>query len=161
MNKTDAQYEETNNDEPLKVRAEDQEDLMVISSHLQDAVFLQQDISHDKEKRELAILLNRVRWELAKGNDGPQSPVERVRSLLLIKDVLVFNSNLPDARGSKIPLSLLVIEYKPGEDGAGRISCRLAGHWDIHASVECINMYLTDVTKPYLAPSRKFPSHPE
>ncbi len=161
MNKSDAQYEETLNDEPLKVRAEDQEDLTVISSHLQDAVFLQQDISHDKEKRELAILLNRVRWELTKGNDGSQSPVERVRSLLLIKDVLEFSFFLPETKGSNIPLSLLVIEFKPGQDGAGRISCRLAGHWDIHASVECINMYLTDVTKPYLAPSRKIPSHPE
>lgn len=161
MNKTDAQYEETFADEPLMVRAEDQEDLTIISSHLQDAVFLQQDISHDKDKRELAILLNRVRWELINGIDGPKHPVERVRSLLLIKDVLAINYFLPDAKGSKIPLSLLVIEFKPGDDGGGRLSCRLAGHWDIHASVECINLYLTDVTKPYLAPSRKIPSHPE
>ena len=161
MNKADAQYEETFNDEPLMVRAEDQEDLTVISSHLQDAIFLQQDLSHDKDKRELAILLNRVRWELTKGIDDPQLPVERVRSLLLIKDVLEFSFNLPGVKGSNTPLSLLVIEFKPGQDGAGRISCRLAGHWDIHASVECINMYLTDVTKPYLAPSRKIPSHPE
>ncbi|MCY4186194.1 MAG: DUF2948 family protein [Rhodobacteraceae bacterium] len=161
MNKTDAQYEDTFGDEPLKVRAEDQEDLTVLSSYLQDAIFLKQDISHDKAKRELAILLNRVRWELIKDEGKFREPVERVRSLLIIKDVLEMNHFLPDAKGSDIPLSLLALQFKPGEDGTGTISCRLSGHWDIHASVECINAYLTDVTKPYLATSRKLPSHPE
>ena len=161
MNKTDAQYEDTFADEPLKVKAEDQEDLTVLSSYLQDAIFLKQDISHDKEKRELAILLNRIRWELIKDEGKSREPVERVRSLLIIKDVLELNYFLPDAKGSDIPLSLLALQFKPGEDGTGRLSCRLSGHWDIHASVECINVYLTDVTKPYLAPSRKIPSHPE
>ena len=161
MNKSDAQYEETLYNEPLKVRAEDLEDLTVISSHLQDAVFLRQDISYDKEKREVAILLNRVRWELARDIVDTKNSVERVRSLLIIRDEMELGFFLPEEKGSSIPLSLLVIEFKPGEDGAGRLSCRLAGHWDIHATVECINIYLTDVTRPYLAPSKKLPSHPE
>ena len=161
MNKSDAQYEETLYNEPLKVRAEDLEDLTVISSHLQDAVFLRQDISYDKEKREVAILLNRVRWELARDIVDTKNSVERVRSLLIIRDVMELGFFLPEEKGSSIPLSLLVIEFKPGEDGAGRLSCRLAGHWDIHTTVECINIYLTDVTRPYLAPSKKLPSHPE
>lgn len=161
MNTSDAQYEETIIDEPLKVRGEDQEDLAVISSHLQDAIFLHQDMNYDQEKRELAILLNRVRWELAGGKKNQNNPAERVRSLLLIRDVLEINFLLPQDKGTEIPLSLLALEFKPGEDGTGRLSCRLSGHWDIHATVECINVYLTDVTKPYLAPSRKLPTHPE
>jgi hypothetical protein len=37
----------------------------------------------------------------------------------------------------------------------------LAGDGAIRASVECLDVTLKDVTRPYLAPSRHMPKHPD
>ena len=47
----------------LKLRAEDAEDLAVISSALQDAVGKIGDIAFDAGARRLTLGLNRFRWE--------------------------------------------------------------------------------------------------
>ena len=57
-------------------------------------------------------------------------------------------------------LSLLALDWQPGEDGTGRLTLVLAGDGAIAVDVECIDVTLRDVTRPYLAPSRKVPDHP-
>ena len=51
--------------------------------------------------------------------------------------------------------------FDPGEDGTGRIVMTFAGDGAIAVDVEAMNVTLQDVTRPYRAPSRKAPSHPE
>ena len=58
-------------------------------------------------------------------------------------------------------MSLLSISFEPGEDGTGRIVLTLAGDGAIALDVETIDAKLQDVTRPYVAPSRKTPDHPE
>ena len=60
-----------------------------------------------------------------------------------------------------VPLSVLSLGWEPGEDGAGRILVTLAGDGVLAVEVEALEVLLQDVTKPYLAPSRKAPHHPE
>jgi hypothetical protein len=55
----------------------------------------------------------------------------------------------------------LTAEFEAGEDGAGDIVLTLAGDGAIRLSVEAIEMTLKDVTRPYKAPSKKAPKHPE
>ena len=57
-------------------------------------------------------------------------------------------------------LSLLALEFTAAEDGAGTLTLTLAGDGAIAVTVECLDVSLKDVTKPYLAVSGKAPSHP-
>jgi len=84
-----------------------------------------------------------------------------VRALLVISDVLSVQLSgvAPGTAGTV--LSLLDIGWAPGVDGTGRLTLTLAGDGAIAVEVECLNLALRDVTRPYVAPSRKAPQHPE
>ena len=66
-----------------------------------------------------------------------------------------------DRKDGDTILSLLTIDYQPTEAPSGHIILTLAGDGAIRLSVEAIEMTLKDVTRPYVAPSRKTPHHPE
>ena len=61
----------------------------------------------------------------------------------------------------KTVLSLLDLAWEPGEDCTGRILLTFAGDGALAVSVECLNVDLRDVTRPYAAPSGKAPNHGE
>lgn len=145
---------------PLALRAEDEVDLRILSSLVQDAVLTGGDISHDAKARRLALLVTRFRWEDATDAQAQGRDFERVRSVLVIGDVMRVVSDGVD-RDEGTVLSLLAIRWQPGEDGTGRLTLDFAGDGTILAEVECINLDLRDVTRPHRAVSGKAPSHPE
>ena len=49
--------------------------------------------------------------------------------------------------------------FEPGEDCAGVVHLILAGDGEIAIDVECLDISVADVTRPYLAPSGKAPEH--
>lgn len=151
----DATFEE-GGEAPLNLGALDAEDLKVISALAQDAVFVANDMHWTPAQRRFAILLNRFRWE-DKGRErhGP----ERVRSLLVIDEVLGVSSQGIPHRDTDTILSLLSVEFEPGEDGTGHILLTLAGDGAIRLQVEALGVSLRDVTRPYRAPSGQVPDH--
>ena len=88
-------------------------------------------------------------------------PVERVQTLLAFDDVLKVQSQGIERGDKDMVLSLLTLTFEPSEDGAGRILLTFAGDGALALEVEAINIMLQDVTRPYIAPSRQAPSHPE
>ena len=56
-------------------------------------------------------------------------------------------------------LSLLAVEFEPGEDGTGYVMLTLAGDGAIRLAVEALEVSMKDVTRPYKAPSGKAPDH--
>ena len=140
---------------PLRLRALDAEDLTVISALVQDAVTQVGEVGWLKKHRRFAALVNRFRWE------GPTRTPERVRSMLVIEDVTAVRSQGVDPQDKDTVLSILSLGWEPGEDGAGRVVLTLAGDGLIAVEVEALEVVLQDVTKPYLAPSRKAPHHPD
>ena len=152
----DARFED-GAEAPLRLRALDAEDLPVLASLTQDAVLPASEIVWDRRKRRIALLLNRFRWEDAAGSRAP----ERVRSVLAFEDVLSVRSQGIDRSDPDLILSLLSIEWRPGEDGTGRIGLVLAGDGEIEVSVEALEATLRDVTRPYFAPSGQRPEHPD
>lgn len=154
---TDARFED-GTDRALRLQALDGDDLKVISALVQDAVFPVTEMTWEPKRRRFAALLNRFRWE-----DHPRAEVsgdfERVQSLLVINDVLAVASNGLDRGDKDLVLSVLAVDFQPGEDGAGHVTLLLAGDGEIRLSVECLDVALSDVTRPYLAPSRKAPAH--
>lgn len=156
----DASFLDAGPDTPLTLKAEDEGDLRIISTLVQDAILPGSEISYDRKARRLALLINRFRWEDAEAARREGRPYERVQALLIISDILRLQSDGVD-RDADTVLELLALSWQPGEDGTGRLSLDFAGDGTLAADVECINLDLRDVTKPYLAPSGKAPHHPE
>ncbi|WP_415404343.1 DUF2948 family protein [Tateyamaria sp. SN3-11] len=152
---TDARFED-GREAPLNLGALDSEDLSVISSLAQDAVFPITEMKWNSRQRRFALLLNRFRWEDAgKSRHAP----ERVQTVLAFDHVLKVASNGIDRSDKDTILSLLSIAFEAGEDGAGDILLTLAGDGAIRLSVEAIEATLKDVTRPYVAPSKAVPTH--
>ncbi|MFC4667175.1 DUF2948 family protein [Seohaeicola nanhaiensis] len=151
----DATFEE-GSERPLNLGALEPDDLAVISALVQDAVFPADEMSWRPGARRFALLLNRFRWEdRGRERHGP----ERVRSLLVIDNVLRVASQ-GVRRGEKdVVLSLLEVSFEAGEDGAGHVLLTLAGDGAIRLEVEALEVTLKDVTRPYKAPSGKVPDH--
>lgn len=157
---TDARYED-GLERPLRLAAADAEDLRVISALLQDAVLPVAEMRWERRRRRFAVLLNRFRWEDRARAERERRPYERVRALLVVEGVLRVACTGLDPRDRGRVLSLLAIGFEPGEEGAGRLLLTFAGEGTVAVEVECLDVLLRDVTRPYLAPSRRAPAHPE
>ena len=155
----DARFED-GAERPLALRAEAAEDLPVLSALVQDAVLPAAEMRYDRRRRQFALLLNRFRWEDRDAAARQGRPFERVRSVLAIAGALTVQAQgMPDRTADTV-LSLLSLGFEPGADGAGILTLTFAGDGAVRVSVECLDVTLTDVTRPYRAPSGKAPSHP-
>ncbi|MBF9049771.1 DUF2948 family protein [Roseobacter sp. HKCCD9010] len=152
----DARFED-GGEQPVALKALDGDDLQVISALVQDAVFPITEMTWDRKKRRFAVLLNRFRWE----DRGRKGAPERVQSVLVFEDAMAVANQGIDQTDRDMVLSLLALEWAPGEDGTGRITLVLAGDGAVAIEVEALEVTLKDVTRPYIAPSGKAPDHPE
>lgn len=137
---------------PLRLLAQDADDLSVLSAALQDAVAKIGDIRWDAQGRTLTIACNRFRWETG-GKKG-----ERVRSALQFGDVAgVQARNLRrDAKGAVV--SLMSIAFEPAEEApAGVVTLTFSGGGDMRVSVDCLDVALADVSDPWTTP--RTPGH--
>ncbi|MCL4676430.1 MAG: DUF2948 family protein [Pararhodobacter sp.] len=161
---TDARFED-GTDRPLRLIARDAEDLRVISALAQDAVLTGADLRFARGRRRFSMLLNRFRWEDRAQAQAAGRRFERVRSVLDFSDVLaVTHQGL--ARDADTVLSLLSVDFAPDAEvapgepaGPGRIVLTFAGDGALALTVECLEVELSDVTRPYAAPSGHAPSH--
>ena len=144
---------------PLNLGAQDSDDLQVISTLLQDAVFPASEMSWRAADRRFAILLNRFRWEDRSAAEARGRAYERVQSLLVIDNVMGVASQGVDRKDADTVLSLLSIAFEPGEDGTGHVELILAGDGGLRLSVEALEVSVRDVTRPYRALSGHVPDH--
>lgn len=154
----DARFEDAG-DAPLRVKAESAGDVPVLSALLQDAVMPSSEIAWMARQRRFAVLVNRFRWEDREAAEKVRRAYERVRAMLVIDGVLAVRANGVDPADKDLVLSILALEFDEGEDGAGTLRLVLAGDGEIALEVECVDIRLRDVTRPYVAPSGKAPSH--
>ncbi|WP_170468908.1 DUF2948 family protein [Ruegeria arenilitoris] len=157
---TDAIFED-GREAPLNLGAEDADDLQVISTLTQDAVFPITEMTWRPSERRFGLLLNRFRWEDKDAATRRDRPFERVQSVLVFDSVLSVASQGVDRSDKDMVMSLLSVDFEPGEDGAGEITLTLAGDGAIRLSIEALDVTLKDVTRPYQAPSGHAPHHPE
>ncbi|KIC32123.1 DUF2948 family protein [Leisingera sp. ANG-S5] len=155
---TDASFED-GREAPLNLGALEEEDLKVLSSLLQDAVFPVTEMSWRAAERRFALLVNRFRWEDRDSAERRGRTYERVQSLLVVDNVLGVSSQGVDRKDKDLILSLLSVTFEPGEDGAGHVLLTLAGDGAVRLSVEALEVSLRDVTRPYQAPSGQAPDH--
>ena len=155
----DARFEDAR-DGPLRLKALDDDDLQVVSSLVQDAVFPASEMTWDRRHRRFGLLLNRFRWEDRPAAERRGRDFERVQSVLSIEDATGVASQGIDRSDKDTILSLLSITFEPGEDGMGRVVLTLAGDGAIAVEVEALEVMLRDVTRPYISPSGRAPDHP-
>jgi hypothetical protein len=155
---TDAKFED-GGEGPLRLVAQDAEDLKVVAALLQDAVLPVTELKYDAKRRRFALLLNRFRWEDRVEAERVGRAYERVRSVLVVEDVRKVQSYGFDRAEKDLVLSLLSMSFEPGEDGTGRLSLTFAGDGAVALDVEALDVRLDDVTRPYRAPSGKVPRH--
>ena len=154
----DAKFED-GGEAPLALMVVDADDLQVVSALVQDAVFPASEMRWQKTQARFALLLNRFRWEDVPSAKLRGRPVERVQTMLIIDDVMRVQSQGVVAGDKDTVLSLLSVDFEPGEDGTGRVLLNLAGDGAIGLDVEALNITLKDVTRPYKAMSGKAPHH--
>lgn len=155
---TDARFED-GDDGPLRLIARDTADIPVLSSLVQDAVFPAGEMRFDRKARQFALLINRFRWEDHAAARAAGRAFERVRSLMVVRDVLGVRSSGIDRRDADTVYSILAIGFAESAEGSGTLTLTLAGDGAIALDVEAVEITLDDVTKPYIAPSRRAPDH--
>src|SRR5215469_12874165 len=91
----------------LKLRAEDAEDLAVISAILQDALVAIGDMTYEVEERRFVLVANRFRWEPAAGQ--PPRTLQRTLAGLRIDGVTAVQRRGFSPKDSERLLVLLAI----------------------------------------------------
>lgn len=134
---------------PLRLLAQDAEDLEVVSAAVQDAVLKIGDIAYEPKARRLTVALNRYRWEAGGG--------ERVRAGLQLGGVLKVEGRKIRRGAPDAVLELLAMTFTPGEAPGGVVTLSFAGDADLRAEVECVEAVLADVSEPW--PTRRKPAH--
>ncbi len=140
----------------LKLAALDEEDLAVMSAHIQDAVMLVGDLVYTPRKRQFTVAMNRFAWDMAVSNQHTND--ERRLAVLAFSRVKAVRShNVPRAPRDRV-LSLLAIRYEPIDPPSGRIRLEFAGGGTLALDVECIEARLADLGAAWAARGR--PCHP-
>lgn len=147
----------------LRLRAIDTLDLSVIAAHLQDALVKMSDLGFDKSKRRFALIFNRFMWEDVETEKGKgakadkNAPYRRVRSALhfdTVQRVQTMGLRLANAEALA---ALMTIAFESKNDLAGTVTLTFAGGGAIKLDVECLDVWLTDVSAPWATKNK--PGH--
>ncbi|MEM1289784.1 MAG: DUF2948 family protein [Pseudomonadota bacterium] len=140
---------------PLRLVAEDETDLKVISAALQDAVLKAENLKFDRKRRRFTLEVNRFQWEDAAGKRGPKL---RVRSLLAFDGVLSVKTRAVSKADPDMVMSLLSLDFTPDQEPpGGTVSVLFAGDGELQLSVEALDVTLLDST--YEWATRHTPDH--
>jgi hypothetical protein len=134
---------------PLRLLAQDADDLAIISAAMQDAVAKVGDLSYEPRARLLTVAFNRYCWEAEGG--------VRVRSALQLGGVLKVQTRKIRRAAKDAVLEVLAVTFDAGETPGGMVTIRCAGGGDLRAEVECIDAVLADVSEPWRTPRE--PAH--
>jgi len=143
---------------PLRLRAIDQIDLGVIAAHLQDAVTTLSDMQFEQRRRRFAILLNRFMWEDVEDEKGKgpkadgAAPWRRVRSALHFDGVMRVQSSGLRVANKDAVAALLTIKFEPQSEPAGALALTFSGGGALRLDVECLDVWLNDVSAPWSTP---------
>jgi hypothetical protein len=139
----------------LKLRAFDADDLQVISAATQDALVAIKDIGWFPGERQLALVVNRFRWEAPADADGAWS---RTHAALVFHEVdSARHIDMPLGEPDRI-LELLSLAVESAEADKSVVLLRFAAHRTIRLEAPKLLCHLEDLGDPW--PTRWRPDHP-
>ena len=131
----------------LKLLATTEEDLRVISAHLQDSIVSTLDIASLNKSRIFLMQLNRFMWEDVE--KGVFRKNKRIRTILKFDNVIEVNSkNISQASKDKF-LDFLAIESKQMPDNNYEMKLIFSGDSVIRVVAEVIEVALDDQGEPW------------
>jgi Protein of unknown function (DUF2948) len=136
---------------PLKLRAEDEEDLAVVSAVLQDALVPIGEMAFLPEEKRFVLVANRFKWEGEPLQGGKL--FERTHTGIAFDEVAAVKTRGFDRKEADRILQVLAVRAEPGAvlfDFSGSDSMRL--------EVGRILCHLEDLGEPWPTPWR--PRHP-
>ena len=126
----------------LKLIARTEEDLRVVSAHLQDSIASISDIAHLKKNNIFLMQLNRFMWEDVE--KGVFRKNKRIRTVLKFENVLdVSSKNINQFEKDKF-LDFLAIESIPKPDNNYEMKIIFSGDSIVKISSEVIEVTLDD-----------------
>ncbi|ESQ73937.1 DUF2948 family protein [Asticcacaulis sp. AC402] len=139
---------------PLRLMAEDADDLPAISALIQDAALRFGDMAYDRVGRHFTVRMNRFCHEL-----DSRQPL-RAPSVLRVSGVGKVQIRGLDPKNGQQHLSLLDVSIEPLAPPAAVLILRFAGEGtrDIRIETECVDVLLLDLAAPHRAKST--PHHP-
>ena len=139
----------------LKLIATSEEDLRVISAHLQDAIVSPIEIANLKKNRILLIQLNRFMWEDVE--KGVFRKNKRIRTMLKFENVTSVLSKNVNQKNNKRFLDFLAIEsfLMPGK--SYEINLIFSGDAILKIKTEVLEVTLDDQGSPW--ESKAKPKH--
>src|SRR4051812_40595532 len=117
---------------PLKLLALDEDDLAVISTHLQDSEILPAEMAYLPRQRRFALIADRFDWCAAQKGE-----TRRCRTGLHFEGVTTVRRN-PFEQAATEPVVLLSVSFLAGESPAGEVMLHFEGGGAIRLVVECL-----------------------
>ncbi|HYD31789.1 MAG TPA: DUF2948 family protein [Azospirillaceae bacterium] len=150
---------------PLKLRAEDADDLKVVSAFLQDAIMPIGEMCYLPDERRFVMVVNRFKWEgcrdetaLAGGpmvdEEDIDCPFERTNCGVRVEGVTGVRSRGIDMKDRRQILELLTVESD--DDG---VTMHFAGGGCIHLDAGSWLWVMEDLGEPW--PTSRKPNHPD
>ncbi|MCF6199783.1 MAG: DUF2948 family protein [Hyphomicrobiaceae bacterium] len=148
----------------LKLLALDEQDLEVISAHMQDAILRVKDMAWQPGSHRFVAVFNRFDWPTAHGLDADEAvakagkkPYERCRCALRFDHVETVSLKRIRFDRPDTVLELLAIRFEAGEAPSGTVELIFADNYSIRLRVECIEAELNDLSPCWGARSQ--PEH--
>ena len=139
----------------LKLIAKTQEDIKVVSAHLQDSIATVSDIANLKKNKIFIMQLNRFMWEDVE--KGLFRKNKRIRTILKFENVVkVHSKNINQSKKDKF-LDFLTIETYPMPDNNYEMKIVFAGDSIIKVLSEVIEVTLDDQGEPW--DTKNIPKH--
>ncbi|MEM9670039.1 MAG: DUF2948 family protein [Pseudomonadota bacterium] len=127
---------------PLRLMAEDSNDLKVISAALQDAVSKVGGFRYQAKRRRFSLELNRFRWEDVVHDGGKPA---RARAILGVDGVTGVRARGLTKSDPELVISFLSAEFvTDDEPPGGKLKLLFAGDGEIEIDVECLDVTLLD-----------------
>ncbi len=126
----------------LKFVVLDEEDLEVVSTHLQDAVAKVADVLWRPHEKRLVVALNRFDWESAQST---KPEYRRRRAALRFERVLSCKCRDLNPAGQDAVLNLLAVEFSETDAPSGLVTITFSGGPALRLEVECLEAELADL----------------
>ena len=131
----------------LKLNGTSEDDMKVISAHLQDSITQVKNIAHLKKNKIFLIKFNSFMWEDIE--KGVFTKNKRIISVLKFENVINVNSKNLNQKNTERFLDFLAIETKLLSDKNYEVKLNFAGDILIKLNLEIIECFLEDISDPW------------
>jgi hypothetical protein len=142
--------------EELKLVALDNDDIEVISAHVQDALVKAADVRWQPRERRFVMALDRFDWVSAAGAADASAGAgcrdyRRCRTALRFERVNACKCRGLDPANKDALLNLLAVEFAKSDSPSGTVTLTFSGGGVIRLEVECLEAELADLGEVYAA----------